>query len=150
MNNKLIFTLTAFIFLIGFNESFGQKNYGWKKIFDDGTETQYMDTLKIDTVKNLIFFYVKTITYGEEFKQRNPGYPDSEYRCYYADVDDPSLVFHSEVSFYHDGRVILSPCHDCRLGPDLLNYGFGNIEFDIYYRMITGKSLILSGHNKKE
>lgn len=140
----LIFFL-AISALIFFKNDFclGQYQYGWKQIADYSIYTEYIDTLNIETYHNKIFFFIKREYPDTDYRKWNKGLPDSLYILYCVDTSKPSITFISEVDFYSNGTTMLRACESGEpLGPDLLKYGIGNITFDGYYKLVTGKHLI--------
>jgi hypothetical protein len=99
--------------------------------------------LNIKTYYNKTFFFIKTEYPDSDFKKWNIGHPDSTYSLYCADTTNPSITLISEVGFYSNGTVMLRRSESGKpMGPDLLKYGLGNIVFEEYYRLVTGKSLV--------
>jgi hypothetical protein len=131
--------------LFEINLSFSQKgqNHGWKEISNYQWGIEYLDTLNVDTSGNLIFFCIKTVYPDSNDRKSNPNSPDSTYILYYADIENPSLNFQSELDFYHNNFLFRNG-QTMVIGGDCMNYGYGNLAYvNLYYR-ITGKELLYS------
>jgi hypothetical protein len=138
-----LFALIIIVVLLKNDFCSGQDVYGWKIVLEFETSREYLDTLNIHTYNNKTFFYLKEEYPDTDFKKRNIGWPDSSYMLYYVDTINPSICLISQVDFHKNGNVMLSMSESGKpLGPDLFNYGIGNLKFENYYHLVTGKSLI--------
>lgn len=81
----MIYVIFSLIFIA---ETVITQEFGWKEIFktEGNSDAEYLDTLNIDTVNNLIFFYVKEVHYKYYGK-----FEDSVYSLYAANIEKPEL-----------------------------------------------------------
>ena len=139
---KIVLGFVLFIILIIGNSSecFSQE-FGWKRLTEEDIWiVDYIDTLNIDTVGNLIYFYIKEKYPDEEYHKRNLHHPDSVYKFFSANTEIPELNMLMSIDF-HRKRNVRIHTNIITLGCDLLNFGIGNLVYVNYYYLITGKML---------
>jgi len=143
MKTLILFLGILALMLLKNDFCLGQYKYGWKKISDISYCIEFLDTLNIKTYYNKTYFFIKQEYPDSDFKKRNINHRDSTYRLFSVDTTNPSINSISTVNFYSNGTIMLNMSEPgLPLGPDLLKYGLGNMVYEEYYRLVTGKSLI--------
>lgn len=98
-------------------------------------------TNNLDTVSNLIHFYIKEEYLDPEFHKINLNHPDSIYTLFSANLEKPELTVHFKIQFYKDGTIKFTPV-SFTVGCNLMDYGFGNLIYVSYYNLVTSKNLL--------